>query len=182
MNAKRVLTAGLCALVLLFGVWVAIADAQVPGAIFTTDVGCVGVDLNIYPTKDAVYIDGGPTKKGLGTGLRDGKYYVQVTEPDGTLLGYTPTGAPVVEVIVNLDGDGEFAKCYQLSDILVSANTGLKGYDPTLNPGGEYKVWITHEEHFLSNGGFHPRYSKTDNFKVIREGEGGEGEVCGESC
>ena len=44
-----------------------------PGAIFTTDSTCTGVDLNIYATKEDVYIDGGPAHPGAA-GLPDGSY------------------------------------------------------------------------------------------------------------
>ena len=49
-------------------------------------------------------------------------------------------------------------------------------YLSTTNPGGEYKVWVTFSEDYLTNqaqcnqGGnrhcFVPAHSKTDNFKV----------------
>src|ERR1044072_7994762 len=65
--------------------------APLPGAVFTTDVNCNGTDLNIYASKGDVYIDGGPAHVG-SAGLPAGEYYVQVTEPDGTLLG-TSIGA-----------------------------------------------------------------------------------------
>lgn len=158
------------------------AHAQrVSGAVFTTDVGCNGVDLNIYsdtveingdiviPAKETVYIDGGPTKIGAA-GLPSGQYYVQVTEPDGTLLGTSfidSTSAPPVYV----NPMGEFADCYQLSDILVRASDStMAGYDDTSNPGGEYKVWISLDPSFPNKA------SKTDNFKVngASGGDGGE--------
>ncbi|MBA3650140.1 MAG: hypothetical protein H0W66_01335 [Chthoniobacterales bacterium] len=34
--------------------------APLPGAIFTTDITCSGVNLNIYGAKADVYLDGGP--------------------------------------------------------------------------------------------------------------------------
>jgi hypothetical protein len=55
------------------------------GAIFTTDSTCSGIDLNIYTSKSDVYLDGGPQSN--GPSLPAGSYYVQVTEPNGTLLG-----------------------------------------------------------------------------------------------
>jgi len=64
----------------------AAVHAQVSGAIFTTDSTCTGVDLNIYGSKDLVYIDGGPKKDGAA-GLPDGSYCVQVTTPEGKVLG-----------------------------------------------------------------------------------------------
>jgi len=48
------------------------------GAIFTTDVSCSGTNINIFLTKDDVYVDGGPAHEGAA-GLADGVYYIQVT-------------------------------------------------------------------------------------------------------
>lgn len=131
------------------------ADPPVSGAVFTTDSGCSGVDLNIYAAKTDVYLDGGPAKLGAA-GLPDGNYWVQVTDPSGqTVLGKTLTAS--VSVV-----NGEFAMCYQLSDILYSASSGFaaKGYDNTPNNGGEYKVWVSNQPDFANNS------TKTDNFKV----------------
>jgi hypothetical protein len=131
------------------------ADPPMPGAIFTTDSTCTGVDLNIYGSKDDVYIDGGPAHPG-GAGLPDGSYCVQVTDPSGqTVLGMSDPGAVTV-------ADGEFVQCYQLTSILKTASSGftVPGFDDTPNPGGEYKVWVSTDCNFDSNT------SKTDNFQV----------------
>jgi len=122
------------------------------GAIFTTDDACTGTNVNIYASKGDVYLDGGPAHEGAA-GLPDGDYYVQVTEPDGTLLGSTLTAS------VSVSG-GEFAVCYRLEDILVKASDASPGYDDTSNGGGEYKAWISLDPTFPNSG------SKTDNFKV----------------
>src|SRR5919202_125006 len=83
------------------------ADPPVPGAIFTTDSTCTGVNINIYDTKGDVYIDGGPAHPGAA-GLPDGSYCVQVTDPRGqTVLGKSDPAAVTVV-------DGEFVQCYQL--------------------------------------------------------------------
>jgi len=60
---------------------------------------------------------------------------------------------------------GEFAQCYQLSQILNTASSGftVAGYDTTTNPGGEYKVWVSSVSTFDNNS------TKTDNFKVATE-------------
>ena len=134
----------------------AFTAAPVTGAIFTTDVTCNGTNVNIFTTRDDVYLDGGPAHPGAA-GLPDGNYYVQVTEPSGTLLGTSvgsadPTPAHVV--------DGSFVICYQLSAILIKASDDSPGYDETTNGGGEYKVWVSQESSF--SGGD----TKTDNFKV----------------
>ena len=136
------------------------ATPPLSGAIFTTDAGCTGVDLNIYQNKDAVYIDGGPAHPGAA-GLPDGVYYVQVTTPDGNVLGTSVgSGNPTPVTVVA----GEFQSCYQLSAILITAGdlcaAGNPGYCTTDNPGGEYKVWVSTVSTFDNDS------SKTDNFKI----------------
>ena len=137
-----------------------------PGAIFTTDFGCTGTNVNIFDSKSAVYLDGGPAHTGAA-GLPDGVYYVQVTTPSGTLLG-TSVGT-TNETPVTVFG-GEFTNCAQLSSILRKAsNAGPypvapDGYDSTTNPGGEYKVWVSTDSSFTNS------QTKTDNFKVKEDG------------
>ena len=141
------------------------ADAQLAGAIFTTESACVGTNVNIFADKDDVYLDGGPVRPGAA-GLPDGEYYVQVTEPNGTLLGTSlGSGDDTPAVVVG----GEFEQCYLLSDILIRASAlpgVVAGYDTTSNPGGEYKVWISQVSTFA--GGT----NKTDNFKVEESDSG----------
>jgi hypothetical protein len=138
------------------------AAQPLPGAVFTTDSTCTGVDLNIYASKDAVYINGGPAHPGAA-GLTDGSYCVQVTDPGtATVLGTSAPGAVIVS-------GGEFVQnpdtlqgpCYQLSAILTKASDGTPGYDNTTNQGGEYKLSISTDCTFTNS------YTKTDNFKVV---------------
>lgn len=131
------------------------AAPPLPGAIFTTDSACSGVDLNIYTNKSDVYVDGGPAHP-QAAGLPPGSYCVQVTSPDGTVLGVSAPGA------VTVDSTGSFVQCYQLSAILNTASSGFTtpGYDDTNNPGGEYKVWVSTDCTFTNSS------TKTDNFKV----------------
>src|SRR6266700_3120046 len=133
------------------------ADAPLPGAIFTTGfdgTNCSGVDLNIYASKSDVYINGGPSSPNAA-GLADGYYCVQVTEPDGAVLG---TSAPSAVHVTN----GKFDSCYQLSSILFKASDGTQGYVTTTNSGGEYKVWVTNNSGTCD---FTNSSTKTDNFK-----------------
>ena len=145
----------------------ALAAPPLPGAIFTTDSTCTGVNLNIYGSKSAVYLDGGPAHPGAA-GLADGSYSVQVTDPSGaTVLGRS-SGTAVT--ILN----GDFAACYQVSAIVNSASSGFTapGFDDTPNPGGEYKVWVCNDATFLNNS------TKTDNFKVKQGGDRVTGTIC----
>ncbi len=138
-------------------VGIAFAAPPLPGAIFTTNSTCAGVNLNIYDSKGAVYLDGGPAHPGAA-GLPDGSYYVQVTEPGGAVLGKSLT------TIVTVSG-GEFVQCYQLAAIVLSTSSDYTtaGFDTTTNPGGEYKVWVSTVATFDKNS------TKTDNFKVKEE-------------
>lgn len=145
---------------------VAFTAAPITGAIFTTDVNCNGTDLNIYASKNDVYLDGGPHHMGAA-GLPEGEYYVQVTEPDGTLLGTSLGTNDETPVVVN--ASGEFVVCYKLVDIVRTASNpgpfpvAPDGFDNTSNPGGEYKVWVSRVNDFANDE------SKTDNFKVANQ-------------
>jgi hypothetical protein len=164
MKEKRVLIAISLMILAMFFALSGISQAAppLPGAIFTTNNTCGGVDLNIYTSKDAVYLDGGPSHEGAA-GLADGYYYVKVTAPDGTLLGSSVGAANSTPVYVT---NGKFFTCYQLSAIIVSTSSSFTtpGYDDTKNPGGEYKVWVSTVSTFDNDK------SKTDNFKVRCEG------------
>jgi hypothetical protein len=161
--------AAVAVLSILFAAATNLRAAPLSGAIFSTDSTCTGVDLNIYASKDAVYIDGGPTHTGAA-GLPPGTYCVQVTDPSGaTVLGKSAEGA------VTVNANGDFAQCYQLTSILNTASSGftVAGYDDTANAGGEYKVWVSTDCNFALDS------SKTDNFKVVSGGgSGGIAEIC----
>jgi hypothetical protein len=130
-----------------------------PGAIFTTDSTCSGVNINIFGSRKDVYLNGGPAFPGAA-GLPDGAYYVRVTEPNGTLLGTSDGSGNNTPVTVS---GGEFDQCYQLWAILIKASDSTGGYDATSNPGGVYKVWVSRDSSFANST------SKTDNFKVDEE-------------
>src|SRR5215475_12057106 len=171
------------------GLSVAPAAASPPsGAIFTTVADGSEVNFNIYPSKDAVYLDGGPGPGAPQTaaGLDDGVYVFQVTDPSGkTLLS---TDAVQCRQFTVMNGiitstDPSPAGCAHVTgtDIDHGATTiQLLPYNDTPNPGGEYKVWATMVTDYAcfpdlsqvdctvrgSKHGFVPADSKTDNFKV----------------
>jgi hypothetical protein len=169
-NASRKLTSlrwGIAVLAITASGWMlpTAANAQLSGAIYTTNLACNGTDLNIYVSKDAVYLNGGPRHLGAA-GLPDGEYYVQVTVPDGALLGTSLGMADETPVTVV---NGAFTGCPQLSAILKKASNGSPGYDTTTNGGGEYKVWVSQVSDFTNSS------TKTDNFKVNSDEGGGGG-------
>jgi hypothetical protein len=173
-----------------------LAAAHAPsGAIFTTVADGSEVNFNIYPSKDAVYLDGGPGPGAPQTaaGLDDGTYVFQVTEPSGrTLLSTDPAQCRqfIVSggIITSVAPSGECAHQTGLDVDHGAVTVQLMPYDDTPNPGGVYKAWIVEVGDFLAgcaelgvpNGlavvdcgrapgnmhGFIPRHTKTDNFKV----------------
>jgi hypothetical protein len=134
-----------------------------PGSTYTTDVNGAPVNQNLYPNKEAVYLNGGP--KGSGQpGLPDGLYHAKVTEPNGTLLGTTAGGPPPVLVQGGkVVGGTALNGGYQLWAILKKASDATMGYDTTTNGGGEYKAWLSMNPEFVNSE------SKTDNFKVAND-------------
>jgi hypothetical protein len=157
---------------LLFGVWIAIA-AGVTGAIFTTTFDGGFVNANVYESYQDPYLNGGPRPNAPCTaaGLPDGDYYFQVTDPSGSMLLSTDSiderkVRVAVGIITKYLGTTHETSIGQCRDITVQ----LYPYSMTPNPGGEYKVWMTPvSSHSPGSGssGFLPKYSKTDNFKVL---------------
>jgi hypothetical protein len=157
------------------------------GAIFTTVADGSEVNLNQYPSKEAVYLDGGPGPGAPQTaaGLDDGIYVFQVTDPSGkTLLStdparcrqFTVANGVITGVVAQPDG------CQHATgtDIDHNATTvQLMPFDDTPNNGGVYKAWVTFLQDYAcvsdlnivdcaagGKHGFIPSHSKTDNFKV----------------
>ena len=173
-DIRSITTAGIAA-ALFVGATAATAGPS--GAIFTTnDVG-TWVNGNVYPAKDAVYLNGGPrvNQKCTAAGLPEGDYYFQVTDPSGELL---LSDDALSERKIHVSGG--VITLYLGSTHVTGTVAGhcggqtvqLAPFDDTLNPGGEYKVWLTpavpgcDEDFPVCDGAFHPRDSKTDNFKV----------------
>ena len=125
------------------------------GAIFTTVADGSEVNFNIYPSKDAVYLDGGP---GPGApqhaaGLDDGRYVFQVTDPSGkTLLSQDRARCRQFDVVAGViaavvDTDCEHNTGFDIDHGAVTVQ--LMPYANTPNMGGVYKVWATRVEDFL---------------------------------
>lgn len=152
---------------------------SITGAIFTTDVTGVPVNLNHYDSKPEVYLNGGPgiNAPDSAAGLPAGTYTFQVTNPNGRVLlsedprecrQFTVDGSGVIQGVVPAGGC-EHAEGADLED--QGRTVQLIPFADTPNPGGVYKVWVTPTERlncqqWAKTDCFEPRYSKTDNFKV----------------
>lgn len=171
----------LTALLLVFA---APAFAQLSGAIFTSDGFGVLVNGNVYPSKDDVYLNGGPPPNApcTSSGLPDGQYYFQVTDPSGAVLLSSDdieerrinVAAGLINNYLGSTHAVGVGKCPG------SISVGLMPYDDTPNNGGEYKAWITPVEAYSPGSGFYgfiPRFTKTDNYK-IRHRECTDGDGC----
>ena len=155
------------------------ASPPLSGAIFTTDVTGVPVNLNIYAAKEDVYLNGGPgiNAPDSAAGLPAGTYAFQVTDPSGkTLLSsdlvacrlFTVDASGVIQS-VTASGGCAHATGTDGEDLGITVQ--LFPYDDTPNNGGVYKVWVSPVDLLdcSAPGNKHcfvPRYSKTDNFKV----------------
>lgn len=171
------------------------AFAHAPsGAIFTTLPDGSEVNFNIYPSKDSVYLDGGPGPGAPQTaaGLDDGTYVFQVTDPSGKqLLSTDPARCRQFTVSNGVISAVVATGCEHQTGIDQdhgATTVQLMPYLDTPNNGGEYKAWVVElsdfqrgcQEFGVPNGlnvvdcgyeggnahGFVGGHHKTDNFKV----------------
>ncbi|MDF1542783.1 MAG: hypothetical protein P1P71_06660 [Anaerosomatales bacterium] len=175
-----------------------------PGAIFTTLQDGARVNANIYEAKEDVYLDGGPgpNAPSSAAALPEGDYYFQVTDPSGkVLLSVDPVASRMVRVNEHGVIDHVYAAAVTTKykgtdygthatgvdidhDELGAITVQLMPYKDTPNKGGVYKVWMTPVDRFVGDPaevdnpdyfhGFIPAWSKTDNYKVKRKGNGPE--------
>ncbi|MGB7200690.1 MAG: hypothetical protein WBD16_00315 [Pyrinomonadaceae bacterium] len=149
------------------------------GAIYTTTFDGQAVNQNKYPSKDAVYLSGGP-QNANANGLPDGIYYFQVTDPSGATL--LSIDSAVCRQLVVLSGRvagavGPSCPNPHQNGVPNSANGStpvkLAPFADTPNPGGVYKVWLIRQgpDTTIAADGKHINFSrsdaKTDNFKVV---------------
>jgi hypothetical protein len=96
------------------------ATAALKGAIFTTTSTGAVVNGNIYAAKQDVYLSGGPQNQNA-SGLPDGAYYFQVTDPSGkTLLSTDPITCRTLQVVNGRVSGG--ASCTHANGTLDSAS------------------------------------------------------------
>lgn len=152
---------------------------QLSGAIFTTDSTGEPVNLNIYDSKETVYLNGGPgiNAPDDAAGLPADTYSFQVTDPSGqTLLSNDPVSCRQFTVnesgvIQSVAPSGGCAHATGTDGEDAGITVQLFPYDDTPNNGGVYKVWVSPTDLLDctapgNKNCFVPRYSKVDNFKV----------------
>jgi hypothetical protein len=158
--------------------------ANYDGAIWTTVDDGTEVNFNIYPSKESVYLNGGPGH-GSGSnanGLPDGIYVFMVTDPSGASLLSTDAAECRQVLVTGGVFAGSTGPACQHADGGADVGTPvqLMPYLDTPNNGGEYKVWLTPVNSYqcdlslvsCSEGqtfGFVNSETKTDNFKVGEE-------------
>ncbi len=193
MIGKRIFSGAVVGALSLWLTSAAMAHAP-SGAIFTTLSDGSEVNFNQYPSKEAVYLDGGPGPGAPQTaaGLDDGVYVFQVTDPSGKTLLSTDAAKhrrfTVTDGVISGVAPGTHVTGLDVDHNATTVQ--LMPYKDTPNRGGVYKVWATRVEDFLlgcqqlgfpgetgleqvdcgtkpgNMHGFIPSHSKTDNFKV----------------
>lgn len=134
------------------------ASAQAPsGAIFTTLSDGSEVNLNLFPSKEAVYLDGGPGPGAPATaaGLDDGTYVFQITIPPGKLLLSTDPGrcrqftvkGGIITGVVNQPDNCQHKTGLDIDHNAVTVQ--MMPYNDTTNNGGVYKAWATRVENYI---------------------------------
>src|SRR5215218_693206 len=153
----------------------AFAQGSFFGAIYTTLGDGQTVNQNLYPSKDAVYLNGGPQNENA-QGLPNGTYYFQVTNPSGSVLLSTDNAVCRQVLVSGGKMAGAVGPCPHANAVINDANGSLGvqliPFANTANAGGEYKVWLIRQSSTttIAGDGIHLNFlnsnAKTDNFKV----------------
>lgn len=152
------------------------AFASVQGAVWTTDASGTIVDQNIYVYHTDVYFNGGP-QNGQHSGLPDGVYYFQVTDPSGsTLLSTDNAVCRQVQVVNGVIAGSIGPSCKHPEGAYNPANGSttveLAPFATTPNAGLEYKAWLIAASNATISTtnptilNFKRSDAKSDNFKV----------------
>lgn len=147
---------------------------KVSGAIYTTTQDGTVVNKNVYAARTDVYLNGG-SQNMHSSGLSNGTYYFQVTDPSGKTLLSTDAAACRQLTVAGGRVSGAAGPCPHPIGAFNPANGSttvqVAPFNLTPNQGAEYKVWLI----LASNAtvGTDPKVllfshsnAKTDNFKV----------------
>lgn len=175
INFKNLLI--LCAIIAITGFLSSqtLAQGGFSGSIQTTNSSGTAVNQNLFDSKADVYLNGGPQNMNA-SGLPNGPYYFQVTEPNGTLLSSDNAVCRQLQVI-NGRVAGAAGSCPHANGTF-NPNNGttpvqLSPFNDTTNAGGVYKVWLIRQNSNTTIDPMNPKVlrfrnadSKTDNFKI----------------
>jgi hypothetical protein len=161
----------------LFSVTLLTSTAYAGDAIYTTDITGTVVNQNIYTLSTDVYLSGGPQNKN-SSGLADGTYYFQVTDPSGgTLLSTDIALCRQLLVSGGRVSGAAGPACKHTNGTFDPADGTLPvqlfPFNPTANAGNQYKAWLIAQTPNTSVSPTDPtvlifdqKDANTDNFKV----------------
>jgi hypothetical protein len=146
-------------------------------AVYTTNKDGTAVNQNIYVQSTDVYLSGGPQNPNA-SGLPDGIYYFQVTDPPGHMLLSTDIAlCRQVKVSGGRIVGAAGPPCQHVTGTFDPASGTLPvqlfPFSATPSAGNEYKAWLIAKTATTSISSSDPRVllfsradAKTDNFKV----------------
>ncbi len=118
---------------------------KLSGAIYTTTKDGTVVNQNVYAARTDVYLNGGPQNTN-SSGLPDGTYYFQVTDPSGKTLLSTDDAACRQLTVTGGRVSGAAGPCPHPDGAFNPANGSttvqLAPFSVTPNAGSEYKAWL----------------------------------------
>jgi hypothetical protein len=152
-----------------------LAGSAFAGAIYTTDKTGTIVNANTnYGASTDVYLGGGPQNR-FASGLPEGTYYFQVTDPSGKTLLSTDNAACRQLTVAGGRVVGAAGACPHANGTFNPANGAtpvqLAPFGPTPNAGTVYKAWMIPTAKATIGSDpkvlvFAQRDAKTDNFKI----------------
>jgi hypothetical protein len=147
------------------------------GAVYTSNFDGSIINENVgYPSKQDVYLTGGPCNG--GSHLAAGDYYYEVTSPNGVLLSSDAIGSRKITVADDFiqSTTGHVTHPVNCVPPVTGITVQLYPFDDTPNPGGEYKLTVATAESVEACEGFDSASTtfeictgadqKSDNFKV----------------
>jgi hypothetical protein len=146
------------------------------GAVYTSNIDGSIINANIYDSKSAVYLTGGPCNG--GSHLEPGDYYFQVSSPSGELLSSDAIGQRKFTVCERLHAStaGGHATNPSTAHCRSRDHCSAHAYADTPNNGGEYKLTIATAASVEACAGFSAGSAtfeictgadqKSDNFKA----------------
>lgn len=153
-------------------------SAGLTGALYSTTKDGTAVNNNIFGSLQDVYVSGGPQNSNA-SGLPDGAYYFQVTDPSGKTLLSTDNVVCRQLTVTGGRVSGAAGPCSHANGTLNPANgtrpVQLAPFSASPNKGNEYKVWLIPVSSATISGSdakvlnFANSNAKTDNFKAQAE-------------